>query len=164
MFDVVDLSAPPVPATADVYARVEAIYAARKPPASAILVLRPQIEAIAAGLTRGAASHVIPRANQRWWTCPCREGTPEPCPHAVLYGRVEDRNLVAFVPGSYFDVLPSGNVAPVSIAVENIGDLDAVIRGLDDVGQPGLATMLMVWLEMGLRDALTVALGKRAVS
>lgn len=162
MFDVVDLSAPPAPATADVHARIEAIYAARKPPAAAIVVLRPQIEAIAAGLTRGAASHVIPHASQRWWTCPCGEGTTEPCPHAVLYGRVVDRNLIAFVPASYFDVQPSGNISPVSIAVENIGDLDAVIRGLDDVGQPGLATMLLVWLEMGLRDTLTVALSERA--
>lgn len=161
MFEVVDLSASRGPEP-DTVARVEAIYAARTPPDTGALVPPSHVEAFAAGLSRGAASHVIPRAQQRWWRCPCGDGLPEPCVHAVLYGRVADRALVALVPASYFDIRPDGGISPVSIGVERIEDIDEAIRGLDQVGQPGLATMLMVWMEMGLRDALTVALGERA--
>lgn len=158
MFEFVDLSAASPAPTADVHARVEAIYAVRRPPTSATLVFRPHVELAAAGFTRVQNSHVIAFADQRWWTCPCTED----CPHAVLYGRVEGRNLIALVPASYFDVPADRPLAPVVIVVDSLDNIDEVIRGLDQVGQPGLATMLLVWLELGLRDALTGALAERA--
>ncbi len=158
MFDVVDLSTASAPVTAGARARAAAVYAARRTPKSVICVPRPQIEEIAAGLTGG---YVIPRVNQRWWACPCGTEVGDPCPHAVLYGRVEDRSLIAVMPASYFDV-PADRVAPVILVVDRVEDIDAVIRGLDQAGQSGLATMLLAWLELGLRDALTVALADRA--
>ena len=162
MFDVVDLSEPRAP-TPDVADRVEAIYAQRKPPDTGVFVDHALIGKVAAGLMHGAGSHVIPHAQQRWWRCPCGGGEArEACPHAVCYGRVQDRDVIAFISASYFDVRPDGCVVPVTIGVECVDDIDVAARGLDQVGQPGLATMLMAWLEMGLRDALIVALGERA--
>ena len=48
----------------------------------------------------------------------------------------------------------------VAVNAGSVADIDAIPQGIEAAGRPGLATMLMVWFEMGLRDTLTVALSR----
>lgn len=166
MIEVVDATQPRG-ISDDVAARVQEIFRTRVQPTRGYILVP---DMLSGRLASPAYGGVIAVADQRWWRCPCSR-TGDPCPYAVLYGRVSARPRVGLAPAVCFaeSVQPTPPAAIAAgasshhadIAVFTVGsltDLDQIPASVEAAGRPGLATMLMAWFELGLRDTLTVAL------
>lgn len=160
MIEVVDHTEPAAGGvSAAVRARVDEILRTRVSPTRGYLIAPALVGGLLAAPGYGA---IIAPADQRWWRCPCNQGGTR-CPYAVLYGRVQGAARVGLAPAVHFEEPARARVDGVEIVAVNAGsvaDIDAIPQGIEAAGRPGLATMLMVWFEMGLRDTLTVALGR----
>lgn len=157
MIEVVDATTSTSGVTAAQIARAQEILRVHAAPKRGYFIMP-------ATLSMVLAANLVPADQQHWWRCPCASAGAGGCPHAVLYGRVTGRARIGFTPTTCFEEpgLPlaeaSANIMAFSIGTMH--DLDALPDGVAACGRPGLATMLRVWFELGLRDTLIVALGR----